>query len=124
MGSDGSTTVMGFGRPNLPTPCIEIHDCGPDGICGGPGDVDDGPPLGTGKTDPTGKFTITLSSPLTCREKIFAIDVCAMPPLVGPAFVVICIPAAPTMSPPMILVLIGILSLVGLLGLARIRWTK
>jgi len=119
MGEEGSGSVMGMGRPNLGPTCIQIVDCGPDGICGTPGDADD-TVIGTGGTNSAGKFTITVS-PLTCREKLFALDVCAIPPRMGPVFVITCIPAAPTMSPAMIALLAATLSLVGLLSVARMR---
>ena len=110
-----------MGRPNLGPTCIQIIDCGADGICGGPGDTDD-TVIGTGGTNSSGKFTIPVSPALTCREKVFALDVCAEPALMGPILVITCIPAAPTMSPPMVMVLVATLSLVGLLGVARMRW--
>src|ERR1700687_5818714 len=123
MGQAGSSTVMGFGLPNE-TDCIQIFDCGPDHICGGPGDTDDillNPTPGS--TDASGKFTITLNAPLRCREELFARDICQTPPVDGPAFVVFCIPAVPLLSPSMLLVLAGALTLVGLLALARMRLT-
>lgn len=118
MGQEGSSSVMGMGRPNLGPTCIQIVACGPDGICAGPGDTDDRV-VGTGGTNSAGKFTIQLTAPLTCGEKLFAEDVCAMPALMGPIFTVICAPVAPTMSPPMVIALVAMLVLAGWLRLAR-----
>ena len=105
--------MTGHGRPGLPPPCIEILDCSAT-----PCTV-----LGTGGTDANGNFTIPLSDPLRCGERLFARDVCNMPPLTGPVFIVIC-KVAPAMSPAMILVLVTLLGIVGLLQLARLRWTQ
>jgi len=125
MGQAGSTTVMGFGLPNE-NGCIEIFDCGPDGICGPPGDADDTllNPGNPASTNASGKFTATVSAPLVCRQELYAVDTCQVPPVVGPLFVVLCIPAVPLLSPSMILVLAVGLTVVGLLALARVRFTR
>jgi len=117
MGDPDSTTVMGMGRPNL-GPCIEIHDCGSDGICGEGTDPVIGGPV---STNGSGKFTATVSPALVCKEKIYAVDTCADPAVMGTVFIVACPSAAPLMSPNMIIVMVGVLGLVGLLGLSRLR---
>ena len=119
----GSTTVTGVGRPNLPAPCIQIHDCGPDRIC----ENGDDTIIGTGGTNSNGSFTITVMPALTCNERLYAVDVCdtSVPGgRVGPIFRVFCPAPVPAMSASSTGLLIAILGLIGLAGLLRPRLTS
>jgi hypothetical protein len=114
-GKEGSDAVTGDGLPNT---CIEIHDCGSDGVCG----VGDDPVIGTGMTDGSGKFTITVSPALVCGQKIYAAT-CpdTIAPVMGPMIVVACTSPAPLLSTTSIALLAAVLGLLGLLGIARSR---
>jgi hypothetical protein len=123
MGQNGSTTVMGVGRPSLGPGCLEIFDCGfPDACQNG----NDGSPIGTNTigTNPAGAFTITVDPALICQEHLYVVDICApfsvTAPDIGPVFVVDCAPAAPLLSPQAILFLVAALGMVGLFGLRRV----
>ena len=110
----GSTQVTGNAAPNG-TNCIQIIDCGPDGICAGPGDVDD-TVLGTGSTNGAGAFSITVP-PLKAGQIIFARDQCNE--LNGPPIIVTLPVAAPALSPTMLALLVTALGLTALFGLFR-----
>ena len=110
----GSTQVSGTGVPNK-TNCIQIVDCGNDNICGNGDDV----VLGTGSTDASGNFVITVSPPLVGGHKIFPRDMCDM--VTGVPVVVALPVTAPALTPVMI-VLLG--AALGLLGFARTRWSR
>ncbi len=111
-----------MGTPNaIPgNTCIEIFAVGANGVPDQPpGSVDD-VLLGTGGTNANGIFVdaagnpgIPVLPPLRQGELIFAVDVCQ--DLVGP--VVTVSPAAPTLSPLALILLVGALSLVGGWGL-------
>jgi len=73
----GSARVSGVAKPNGSN-CITIYDCGADKICEN-GDQ----ALGTGSTDASGTFSITLSQTLVYGQKIFPYDTCN--DLAGPA---------------------------------------
>jgi hypothetical protein len=107
--------VSGTGKPNE-SDCIEIIDCGPDGICGNADDV----VLATGGTDGAGNFLITVSPPLVGGHKIFPKDTCNNG-LTGPPVIVSLPVAAPALSPVMILLLAAALAIT---GLARARSTR
>lgn len=77
--------------------------------------------IGIGSIDASGHFTVTLIAPLTVGEKIYALDVCVEPALMGPVVIVPPPSVAPLMSPAMLLMLIATLSIVGLLGLSTVR---
>ena len=106
--------MSGTGKPNE-SDCIEIIDCGPDGICGNADDV----VLATGGTDGAGNFLITVLPPLVGGHKIFPKDICNG--LTGPPVIVSLPVAAPALSPVMILLLAAALAIT---GLARIRSTR
>jgi len=68
-----------------------------------------------------GSFTCLLSVPLQPGQIIYATDGCYDPVLVGPSRVIPGARVVPLLSPRAIVLLAGIVSLVGLLGLTRIR---
>jgi hypothetical protein len=68
-----------------------------------------------------GNFTIVLVNPLVPGQKIYVTDGCHDPVLSRP--VVVKGTAVPLMSPDLIVVLVAALSLIGLLGLTRLRWS-
>ena len=109
----GSTQVRGTGVANG-TNCIEIFDCGTDSTCGS-GEV----LLGTGSTDNTGQFVITVSPPLIAGHFIFARDTCNE--LNGPTVMVVAPREAPALSGIALAVLAGILALVGGLRISVMR---
>jgi hypothetical protein len=80
--------------------------------------------IGTGGTNAGGVFSITVSPPLVAGQKIFARDVCHIPPLAGPEVVVTLPTTAPVLSTGMLLVLAVSLTLIGLLALTRTRWVN
>ena len=105
--------MSGTGKPNE-SGCIEIIDCGLDGICGNADDV----VLATGGgTDGAGNFLITVSPPLVGGHKIFPKDTCNNG-LTGPPVIVGLAAVAPALSPVMILLLAAVL---GITGLVRAR---
>ena len=117
--------MTGRGAPNEAPTCIKIYDCGLDKICyQAPGPDDN--LIGQGGTNSSGVFTITLTRPLVAGEEIYALDTCeGVPPgQLGPIIIVVRPAPAPVMSPAMIVVLAASLSLVGLLGLSRLRLNK
>ena len=73
-----------------------------------------------------GSFNCPLFANVTLQpgEIIYATDGCYDPIRVSPDVVIARPPAVPLLSPVMIVVMAGTLCLVGLLGLARIRWSK
>ncbi len=107
-----STGVMGVGQPNC---TINIFTC-TDTVCFDGNDA----LIGTGSSNALGNFTITLSTPLVCQERIYAQQICPLAdPVFGPVSVVKCFPAAPLLSPQTILFLVASLGLVGAFGLRR-----
>jgi hypothetical protein len=125
----GSTTLTGQSDPTCPCtspPCdgkIHVFDCGPETppVChdsGANADFEIAVPV-TKNAD--GTFTIMLTTPLKPGQIIYATDGCFDPALVGPNVVVRQPPAVPLLSREMIVALIAGLSLVGVLGLKRVR---
>lgn len=82
--------------------------------------------LGTGTKDPvTGMFSLPVSPPLIPGHFVYCADACNDPGfMVSPDVVVQPAPAAPVLSPHMIILLVGVLGLVGLIGLARLRLSR
>jgi hypothetical protein len=127
----GSTEVNGMTGTdcpqNNPEP-ITICDCGPESP---PQCYDGTAPVGSGcwsgdtpiGTCPkvNGSFTCLLSVPLEPGQIVYATDGCYDPVLIGPSSVVPRARVVPLLSPRAIVLLAGIVSLVGLLGLTRIR---
>jgi hypothetical protein len=115
---NGSTSVQGMGVPNA-TPgnnCIQIFKCStPAGPCPGPSDI----LIGMGSVNSQGKFVIGVSPPLVTGDKIYAVDVCNM--LTGPVVTVTAGQVVPLLSPPLMLAMAFVLTLVGILGVARLR---
>jgi len=115
----GSTSVQGMGVPN-PNPgnnCIRIFKCvTPNGPCPGPNDM----LIGQGSVDAQGKFFIGVSPPLVAGDKIYAFDVCNT--LTGPVVTVVAPgQTVPLLSPPTLLGMALILTLVGIYGMIRMR---
>ncbi len=115
----GDDTVTGSARPNRGPTCIQIYEVGPNNV------IDVPPPddelLGQGGTDAGGNFTIMLTRPLVTGDVIYAVDVCDIPPLAGAPVLITGPAAAPLLSSAMVAVSIGILGLVGLLAMGRMR---
>jgi hypothetical protein len=80
--------------------------------------------IGTGGTNASGFFSITLIRALVAGEQIYPVDTCQAGGLVGPIVTVARSAPAPAMSPAMIVVLSAVLSLVGIYGLTRVRWGR
>jgi len=127
----GSTEVNGASGLDCPDSSpipITICDCGPESP---PQCYDGTAPVGSGcwsgdtpiGTCPkvNGSFTCLLSVPLQPGQIIYATDGCYDPVLVGPSRVIPGARVVPLLSPRAIVLLAGIVSLVGLLGLTRIR---
>jgi hypothetical protein len=117
----GSTTLIGHSgtKAGCVAGDLQVFDCGPNATCY---DSDDFPlPLAGASRDAAGNFSITLVQPLMPGQVIYVTDNCFDPILRGPAIAVGVPPAAPLLSPAMIAVMMGMLSLVGLFGLARVR---
>jgi hypothetical protein len=118
----GDGTIDGGGSPN----CNLIDICQVGGQVGGHGATPSNPPctfpdsiIGSGPTDPMGHFHIVINPPLGDNECIYAYDTCSM--LISP---VVCIrPAAPVpaLSPRLLAVALGILSLIAFVGMIRLR---
>jgi len=104
--------------PNLNPNCVQVYDCGPDRICTGSGDDI---LLGTTGTDGNGRFCVTSTELLRCRELVFAIDTCSQPPLLGEPYALDCEAPVPVMSTSMLAMLAGLLSIVGLYGMLQLR---
>ena len=112
----GDGTITGHSTDN----CSEIDICQV-----GSGTIPSVPPctapdtkIGMGPAGPNGSFNITVP-PLEANQCIYAFDTCAM--LTSP---VVCarVPApAPALSQRLLVVTLGVLSLVALLGLGRLR---
>jgi len=75
--------------------------------------------LGMGSTNAQGLFIVNLNRPLVLGERIYAVDTCN--DLTGVPVTVTAGEVAPTMSPQVLLLLSGVLTLVGALGLRRLR---
>jgi len=113
----GSTNVSGTAAPNE-TNCIQVWTCGPDFICGN-GDDQAISPLTS--TNSSGVFQVGLTEVLTCRERIFAKDICFTGgTLQGPITLVDCVSPAPVLSGTALKALVAILCVVGLIGLTRL----
>lgn len=108
----GSTQVRGTGVPNG-TNCIEILDCGTDRTCSGNLVL-----LGTGSTDSTGQFVVTVP-PLIAGHFIIPRDTCNE--LTGPPVVVVAPREAPALSG---IALVMLAVSLGLLGAWRISLTR
>lgn len=83
----GSDRVAGSGAPGCPgANVVAIFDCGPERppIC------HDGTDqlIGTGSKQPDGRFEIAVAPPLQRGQRIYAVDDCFAPPLVGPPVLV------------------------------------
>ncbi len=115
----GDDNVSGTGAPGRGPTCIRIYEIGPNKV------VDIPPPddvlLGQGGTDAGGNFSIVLTRPLVAGDVIYALDVCDDPPLAGALLLIFDPAAAPLLSASMIAVGIGVLGLVALLAMARLR---
>ncbi len=115
----GDDNVTGTGRPGRGPTCIQIYEIGPNNV------VDVPPPddelLGQGGTDAGGNFSIMLTRPLVAGDAIYAVDVCEDPVLIGQPVLIFDPAAAPLLSAPMVAAGIGILGLVGLLAMGRMR---
>ncbi|MFI5366372.1 MAG: hypothetical protein ACHQ4J_12195, partial [Candidatus Binatia bacterium] len=107
-------------------PLINIFDC--DTNDPGPPVCHDGndPVIGKCQKCQNASFNCPLfnSIPLQPGQIIYATDGCFDPIRVGPDVVIGRHPAVPLLSPVMIVVMAFTLCLVGLLGLARVRWSK
>ncbi len=116
----GSTSVCGRGRLDLPPECIEIYAVGPDRQPDDPPGSNDDVLLSTipntGGTDANGNYCILLNRPLEGGDAIFAVDLCADPPLIGPAVIVFTPATAPAMSDTMLAAALAMLALVGWLA--------
>lgn len=62
-----------------------------------------------------------LNRPMVGGDLVYAVDVCDAPPLIGALFLIFEPAAAPLLSAPMSAVGIGVLGLVGLLAMGRMR---
>jgi hypothetical protein len=107
----GSDRVVGSSAPACPgTNIIAIFDCGPER----PPVCHDGTDqlIGTGSKRPDGSFDITVAPPLQPGQRIYPVDYCFTPPLVGPSALVTALAPAPALGP--IGVLLALLVLVAL----------
>ena len=100
---------------------IHIFDCGPETppVCHDSGPNADVEIATCPKSQ--GVFTCLLMTPLKPGQIIYGTDGCFDPVLVGPDVVVPQPPVVPLLSPRMLVVLGVTLSVVGLLGLRRMR---
>jgi hypothetical protein len=112
----GDGTVTGTGTSN----CSEIDICEI-----GSGNIPSTPPctapdtkIGMGPAGPNGSFSITVPA-LAANECIYAFDTCAM--LTSPVACARLPAAAPALSERLLIVALGVLSLVALVGLGRLR---
>ncbi|MFQ5668323.1 MAG: hypothetical protein ACE5I7_18080, partial [Candidatus Binatia bacterium] len=124
-GTNGSTkiTVSGIAEPNCtPTPIL-VFECGADGLCDATSNDDIPLALVSVTQQQNGDYFIVLVNPLQAGQRIFVTDGCTDPSFSLPA--VVTAPAvAPLLSSDMLILLVAILSLVGLLGLSRLRWSR
>ena len=116
----GDGTVDGTSSPN----CAEIRIClaAVGSIVGTPPCGELGSPdtlLGSGPTDGSGMFSIVLSQPLAANQCIYAYDTCT-DRLSDPACARVPAPA-PAMSPRLMLLALGMLCLIALFSLVRMR---
>jgi hypothetical protein len=126
----GDADCVGNGTCSNPDPIV-IYDCGPETppVCH---DGNNAPFFTNGDTQigmcpkAAGFYNCLLMVNLKPGEIIYAVDNCYDPSLraVSPDTVIGRPPAVPLLSPVMIVVMAGTLCLVGLLGLARLRWSK
>jgi hypothetical protein len=77
--------------------------------------------IGSGMSGPTGQFNIPVSPPLAIGECIYAFDTCSQ--LVSPVTCIFPPAPAPALSPQHLAVALGFLSLIGLIGVRRLRRT-
>jgi hypothetical protein len=75
--------------------------------------------LGTGSTNALGQFSIAIMPPLSNNECIYAFDVCN--DLLGPVECARSPAAAPALSPRLTVLALGMLSLIAVIGLIRLR---
>ena len=101
---------------------VHVFDCAP-GACHDGNDTEiDAGNIGVTKR-PDGTFTISLSTPLTAGETLYATDGCYDPVLVGPAQVVSLAAIVPALSPTFVVVLVVVLSAVGGFSII-LRWRR
>ena len=125
--TSGSSTVTGNSDPSCTGGKVLIFDCGypPDcHHCTGP-TVNNTPCpdtlLGMGSKDQNGNFIIPLSFSPAPGHEIYATDGCKDPGIVGPDVVIQAPATAPLLSAQGIAMLIAALSIVGFVGLSRLR---
>ena len=109
----GSTMITGTTTPEIgPNSCISVFACD-GGICGETGAL-----IGTAEVDSAGQFTVNLSPPLRTNERLFVVDACSsVTSQIDHALSLP--PAAPTLSPAGLAVLVLLLSLVAWVGTRR-----
>jgi Uma2 family endonuclease len=115
--------VFGHGAPNIPPPLLEIWWVGHNGLIDG--GMNDDILLGTGGTNALGEFEsspgIGLSQSLIPGERIFAID--REHDLTGPIAEVGAPAPVPILGRSAQTVLMGVLFVLGLYGIRRLRRT-
>ncbi len=93
----GSDRVSGRSAPGCPgTNSIAIYDCGPEQ----PPLCHDGSDrlIGVGTKRPDGTFDIAVAPPLVAGQRVYAVDGCFTPPLVGPPVLVVAKAPAPLLG--------------------------
>ena len=107
----------GTGEPGCIPSTVMVFDCDGDGLCH---TVDDFPLPVVSVMINGMSFKVVLVTPLMPGQKIYVTDGCNDPEL-SPPFVFPAPAVAPLMSRDMMVILVAALSLVGLLGLSRLR---